>query len=56
MLREDADLACTHVFLKCQGENNQVRVCTNTTCRKQGSAQIVRHLKELVDPAQVFSQ
>jgi len=43
------------VRFKChaKGENNQVRVCTNTTCRKQGSAQIVRHLKELVDPAQV---
>mmetsp|Transcript_21581 Transcript_21581/g.47369 ORF Transcript_21581/g.47369 Transcript_21581/m.47369 type:complete len:254 (-) Transcript_21581:208-969(-) len=32
---------------------NEVRICTSTTCRKQGSQQVVRYFEELVDSSQV---
>eukprot|EP00238_Polyblepharides_amylifera_P010010 CAMPEP_0196589690 /NCGR_PEP_ID=MMETSP1081-20130531/64316_1 /TAXON_ID=36882 /ORGANISM="Pyramimonas amylifera, Strain CCMP720" /LENGTH=238 /DNA_ID=CAMNT_0041912557 /DNA_START=233 /DNA_END=949 /DNA_ORIENTATION=+ len=39
--------------LTVNGSNNEIRICTNKVCRKQGSYQILQDFKDLVDPAQV---
>jgi hypothetical protein len=35
------------------GGNNEVRICTNTSCRKMGSKEVLQHFNELVDLSQV---
>eukprot|EP00959_Pyramimonas_sp_CCMP1952_P183503 3836788-Pyramimonas_sp.AAC.1 len=44
--------ACSRVTAA-GGENVEVQVCTNTSCRKLGSKQVVRYFEELVDSSQV---